>query len=168
MAIRPLARAACAALLLCLPLAVLHAQPQAASADRKPGDYPLGPDSQANPAIAHGQLLGPFEFRSKVIAGTVRRYWVYVPAGYKADAPQAPNLLVFQDGQRATNPGGPLRIQTVLDNLIAKRDIAPTIGIFVTPGKRWSTASTQQKQPPPTTTLLVAAPDFSDSAAFTF
>ena len=134
MAIRPLVRAACAALLLCMPLAALKAQPSSSTAERQPGDYPLGPDSQVNPTIAHGQLLGPFEFRSKVIVGTVRRYWVYVPAGYRADAAQPPNLLVFQDGQRATNPGGPLRIQTVLDNLIAKKEIAPTIGIFVTPG----------------------------------
>ncbi|MBO9574119.1 MAG: esterase family protein [Sphingobium sp.] len=132
MAIQPLARAALAALLLCTSGSALHAQPQAT--ERKPGDYPLGPDSQVNPAIAHGQLLGPFEFRSKVIPGTVRRYWVYVPAGYKAEGGQAPNLLVFQDGQRATNPGGSLRIQNVLDNLIAKGDIPQTVGVFVTPG----------------------------------
>lgn len=127
MAIQPLVRAAMMALLLGLPAAV-QAQ------ERKPGDYPLGPDSQVNPAIAHGELVGPLEFRSKVIPGTVRRYWVYVPAGYRADAATAPNLLVFQDGQRATNPNGSLRIPAVLDNLIAKKDIPPTIGIFVTPG----------------------------------
>ena len=123
-------RAALAGLLLCGASVGLFAQP----ADmRKAGDYPLGRDSQADPAIAHGQLLGPFELTSKVFAGTVRRYWVYVPAGYRADGP-APNLLVFQDGQRATNPAGPLRVPTVLDNLIAKGDIPPTLGIFVTPG----------------------------------
>ena len=77
-------------------------------------------------------MRGPFEFHSKVFAGTVRRYWIYVPAGYTAAKPA--NLLVFQDGQRATNPNGSLRIQNVLDNLIAKGDIAPTIGVFITPG----------------------------------
>ncbi|MBO9670640.1 MAG: esterase family protein [Sphingobium sp.] len=100
---------------------------------RKAGDYPLGRDSQIDPAVAHGQLLGPFELHSKVFKGTVRRYWVYVPANNKADGPP-PNLLVFQDGQRATNPDGPLRVPTVLDNLIAKGEIPPTVGIFVTPG----------------------------------
>jgi len=120
-------RIALAALALCMA-GTLDAQ------TRKPGDYPLGPDSQVNPSIAHGQLLGPFEFRSKIIKGTVRRYWVYVPAGYSADAAQAPNLLVFQDGQRATSPNGSLRVPTVLDNLIARGDIPPTIGVFVTPG----------------------------------
>ncbi len=101
---------------------------------RQPGDYPLGPESQADPAIAHGTLHGPFALRSAVFAGTVRRYWVYEPAGYRADAGAAPNLLVFQDGQRATNPQGSLRIPTVLDNLIAKGAIPPTLGLFVTPG----------------------------------
>lgn len=116
---------------LMLLAALLTAQTVAAQ-ERKPGDYPLTPESLADPAIAHGQLLGPFEFHSKVFKGTVRRYWVYVPAGY--DAAKPANLLVFQDGQRATNPNGSLRVQNVLDNLIAKGDIPPTIGVFITPG----------------------------------
>jgi len=110
---------------LCLPSLAI------AEDSRKPGDYPLGADSQVQ-AVPHGQVVGPMEFYSKAIPGTVRRYWVYVPAGYSAATP--PNLLVFQDGQRALNPGGPLRINTVLDNLIAKGDIPPTLGVFVTPG----------------------------------
>lgn len=125
-------RAALVALLSCLASSAASGQPANL---RKAGDYPLGRDSQVDPAIAHGQLIGPFELRSKVFTGTVRRYWVYVPAGYKADGP-APNLLVFQDGQRATNPGGSLRVPTVLDNLIARGDIPPTLGVFVTPGNR--------------------------------
>src|SRR5690606_33236916 len=38
------------------------------------------------------------------------------------------------DGQRATNPKGSLRVQVVLDNLIHKGDIPPTLGLFITPG----------------------------------
>ncbi len=115
------------ATMLCLAL------PSLALADalRKPGDYPLTADSQIK-AVPHGQMIGPIEFHSKVFPGTVRRYWIYVPAGYKADT--SPNLLVFQDGQRALNPDGPLRINTVLDNLIADGSISQTIGVFVTPG----------------------------------
>ena len=56
----------------------------------------------------------------------MRRYWIYVPAKYDAKTP--PNLLVFQDGQRAINPQGPLNIPVVLDNLIAKGDIPPDPG----------------------------------------
>jgi hypothetical protein len=116
--------------------AVLFAQPaaaQSASAQhRQPGDYPFTADSLEQPGVAKGQLLGPYEFHSKVIAGTVRRYWIYVPVGYDPKSP--PDLLLFQDGQRATNPNGSLRIPTVLDNLIAKGEIAPVLGVFVTPG----------------------------------
>jgi hypothetical protein len=116
-----------------LALALCAAGPgPGAQVPRQPGDYPLTADSLAQPAIPHGTLEGPFEFRSHVFAGTVRRYWVYVPAGY--DPARPPNLLVFQGGQRATNPQGSLRIPNVLDNLIARGDIPPTLGVFVTPG----------------------------------
>jgi hypothetical protein len=103
-----------------------------AAEPRKPGEYPPTIDSIPQPGVAKGKLIGPLEFKSRIIEGTVRRYWIYVPAGY--DAKNPPNLLVFQDGQRATNPQGPLNIPVVLDNLIAKGDIPKTIGIFITPG----------------------------------
>ena len=101
---------------------------------RKPGEYPLTPDSLVQPDVPHGRLEGPFEFESKIIEGTVRRYWIFVPAQYDGKKPAS--VLVFQDGQRATNPEGPLRVQNVLDNLIHRRDIPVTIGIFITPGNR--------------------------------
>ncbi len=43
-------------------------------------------------------------------------------------------MLVFQDGQRATNPDGPLRVHQVMENLIGKGQMPVTIGIFITPG----------------------------------
>ncbi len=99
---------------------------------RIPGTYSLSADSLEQSGIKHGRLEGPFEFHSTIFANTVRRYWIYVPAKYNPKKP--PNLLVFQDGQRAINPKGSLRIPTVLDNLIAKGDIPVTLGIFITPG----------------------------------
>jgi hypothetical protein len=99
---------------------------------RVAGDYPLSADSMVRTGVARGRLEGPFEFRSAIFPGTVRRYWVQVPVGYHPARP--PNLLVFQDGQRATNPEGSLRIPTVLDNLAARGEIPPTLGIYVTPG----------------------------------
>ena len=114
-----------------IAIALCLALPAYAQEARKPGDYPLTADSQVQ-AVPHGQVIGPVEFHSKAIPGTVRRYWVYVPAGYRGATP--PNLLVFQDGQRALNPDGPLRINTVLDNLIAEGAIPQTIGVFITPG----------------------------------
>lgn len=80
------------------------------------------------------RLQGPFELRTRVYPGIVRRYWVYVPAGY--DPARPPNLLLFQDGQRAINPDGSLRIPAVLDDLIGRGAIPPTLGVFVTPGHR--------------------------------
>lgn len=104
-----------------------------AGAERKPGDYALTADSQSQPNVPRGRLEGPFLFRSRIIANTVRRYWVFVPAQYTPEKPAS--LLVFQDGQRATNPEGSLRVPTVLENLIHKKEIPVTIGVFITPGQ---------------------------------
>ncbi|MDX1932889.1 MAG: alpha/beta hydrolase-fold protein [Capsulimonadales bacterium] len=119
-----------AALLLVLPVGAAAAQ------ETKPKTvaFRLGPDSLPQDDVPRGKLEGPFLFRSRVFAGTVRKYWVYVPTQYEAAKPAC--VLVFQDGQRATNPNGVLRVQNVLDNLIHKRQIPVTIGIFITPGQR--------------------------------
>jgi enterochelin esterase family protein len=108
-----------------------------ASAQRKPGEYPLGPDSLPRAGVPKGKLEGPFEFKSQVLAGTVRRYWLFIPAQYTGTTPA--NVLVFQDGQRAINPTGPLQVPQVLENLVASGDIPVTIGIFITPGHRAET-----------------------------
>jgi hypothetical protein len=99
---------------------------------RRAGEYALMADSLAQEGIPRGRLEGPFEFHSKIIAGTVRRYWVWVPAQYNAKKPA--NVLVFQDGQRATNPNGSLRVPQAMENLIGKGQMPVTIGIFITPG----------------------------------
>ncbi|MEH3103617.1 MAG: alpha/beta hydrolase-fold protein [Sphingomonas phyllosphaerae] len=92
------------------------------------------PRAQPIASRASTRLHGPFKLHSRVYPGTVRRYWVYVPADY--DPARPPNLLVFQDGQRAVNPDGTLRLPARLDALIRERAIPSTLGIFVTPGHR--------------------------------
>jgi hypothetical protein len=99
---------------------------------RRPGEYPVSAEALPQEGIPKGRLEGPFEFHSKIIEGTVRRYWIFVPAQYNPKKPA--NVLVFQDGQRATNPNGPLRLPTVMENLIGKGKMPVTIGIFITPG----------------------------------
>ena len=99
---------------------------------RRPGEYPLSADSLQQPALPRGRLEGPFELHSKIFAGTVRRYWIFVPAQYSPRKPA--NVLVFQDGQRATRPDGSLRVPQVMENLIGKGEMPVTIGIFITPG----------------------------------
>ena len=93
-----------------------------------------GPDSEVHPGVPQGKLIGPTPFKSRVLESTIRQYWIYVPAQYDAAKPAC--VLVFQDGGRAINPKGALRIPVVLDNLIAKKEIPVTIGIFITPGQR--------------------------------
>ncbi|MEJ7594278.1 MAG: alpha/beta hydrolase-fold protein [Planctomycetaceae bacterium] len=96
--------------------------------------YPLTADSLKQDDVPQGKLEGPFLFQSSIIENTTRQYWIFVPAQY--DAAQEACVLVFQDGARATNPNGALRVPTVLENLIAKKQIPVTIGIFITPGQR--------------------------------
>ncbi len=84
------------------------------------------------PGVDPGRLEGPFELHSEVYPGTVRLWWVFVPAQYDPAAPA--NLLVFQDGHRAVHPEGSLQVPVTLANLAHAGDIPPTIGVFVTPG----------------------------------
>jgi Putative esterase len=96
--------------------------------------YKLGPDSLPQEGVPTGKLIGPVTFKSKVFAGTVRQYWVYVPTQYKPE--KAACVFVCQDGQRAVNPKGSIRVPVVLDNLIHRKAIPVTIGIFPTPGHK--------------------------------
>lgn len=92
----------------------------------------MGPDHYPQEGVPKGEFLGPFDFHSKIIEGTVRQYWLFIPAQYEPNKPAS--LLVFQDGYRATNPNGSIRAPQVLENLIAKGEIPVTIGIFISPG----------------------------------
>ena len=70
---------------------------------------------------------------STIFPGTVRDYWVYVPAQYKPGQPAA--VMIFQDGQGYVATGeDDWRTPIVFDNLIHKGEMPVTIGIFVTPG----------------------------------
>jgi enterochelin esterase-like enzyme len=101
-------------------------------------DYAPGPDSSPQPGVPRGRVLGPFVFRSpQVYAGTVRQYWIYVPAQY--DAARPPALLVFQDGHKYVNVEQEYRVPVVLDNLIARREVPVTLAVFVNPGHRGET-----------------------------
>ncbi|HZM01721.1 MAG TPA: alpha/beta hydrolase-fold protein, partial [Candidatus Saccharimonadales bacterium] len=84
--------------------------------------------------VPKGTLEGPILFKSRIFEGTIRKYWIYVPAQYDAAKPAC--VLVFQDGHRASNPNGALRLPVVMDNLIAKKEMPVTVGIFITPGAR--------------------------------
>jgi enterochelin esterase family protein len=46
--------------------------------------------------------------------------------------------MVFQDGESYMNPKGQFRVPTVFDNLIARKEMPVTIGIFINPGRKGS------------------------------
>lgn len=116
-----------------LLLAVLLAVPGALAA---PTDdvYSLGPDSLPHEGVPRGHVLGPLTLASEVFPNTTRHYWIYVPAQYDPKQPAA--LMIFQDGQAYVGPGGDFRIPTVFDNLIYRREMPVTIGVFINPGHR--------------------------------
>lgn len=89
-------------------------------------NYPLTPDSQPQPGVPKGEVL-KFSFdKSKVFPGTYRDYWVYVPAQYTPDKPAC--VYVNQDGVQWQAP-------IVFDNLIHKKEMPITIGVFVMHGR---------------------------------
>jgi gluconolactonase len=55
-----------------------------------------------------------------------------VPAQYDAAKPAC--VMVFQDGGGYVTRDGQWRVPVVFDNLIAKKEMPVTIGIFINPG----------------------------------
>jgi len=107
-------------------LAVLRGAGKAAD------DPALGPDSMPQPGVPRGHVEGPFVFKSETFKDTVRQYWIYVPAQYDPRAKAA--VMVFQDGHKYVNAEQEFRVPVVFDNLIHKREMPVTIGVFVNPG----------------------------------
>ncbi|MEZ4700023.1 MAG: SMP-30/gluconolactonase/LRE family protein [Rhodothermales bacterium] len=97
-------------ILLILAAAILHAPPAFA----QPAAVPTGTVTQHT-----------FE-GSQIFPGTVRDYWVYVPAQYDGSKPAA--VYVGQDGIRFNAP-------TAFDTLIAAGAMPVTVGIFVMHGR---------------------------------
>ena len=91
--------------------------------------YPVPPEAVEQEGVPKGTLDGPHQFESTIFPGTVREYWIYVPAKYDAEKPAC--LMVVQDG---LNKAKGWRLPTVLDNLIHSGDVPVQLGVFVSPG----------------------------------
>ncbi len=91
--------------------------------------YLPGPESEPQPGVPKGVVTRYELPPGRFYPGTPHSYAVYVPAKYDATKP-AP-FMVFFDGNGAL---GGMRVPVVFDNLIAKGDLPPLIGIFVEPG----------------------------------
>jgi enterochelin esterase-like enzyme len=96
-------------------------------------DYKPGPDSERQSGVPQGQLTKHTFTNSTVYPGTTRDYLVYVPKQY--DPAQPACLMVFQDGQSYARSNGDFRATIVFDNLIHKKEMPVTIGVFVNPGE---------------------------------
>jgi enterochelin esterase family protein len=83
------------------------------------------------PGVPRGKVT-QHRWKSQVFPGTERDYWVYVPAQYDPKKPAC--VMVFQDGGNYVKADGPFRVPTVFDNLIHKKQMPVTIGIFINPG----------------------------------
>jgi gluconolactonase len=93
-------------------------------------DYALGPDSQPQTGVPKGTVTKHKLDPGKFYPGTPHNYSIYVPAQYDPAKP-AP-FMVFLDGSGSLSNS--VRVPVVFDNLIAKHDLPPLIGIFVDPG----------------------------------
>ena len=94
-------------------------------------DYKLGPDSQVQEGVPKGSVT-KHSWTSEIFPDTVRDYWIYVPAQY--DESKSACVMVYQDGRTYMNPAGQFRVPVVFDNLIHKKEMPVTIGIFLNPG----------------------------------
>jgi enterochelin esterase-like enzyme len=95
--------------------------------------YRLGPDSFPQEGVPNGKVIGPLTLASDVFTNTTRHYWIYIPAQYDAKIPA--RLMIFQDGHAFVNLDKDYRIPHVFDNLIYRREMPVTLGVFINPGR---------------------------------
>jgi enterochelin esterase family protein len=95
-------------------------------------DYKLGPESMVQDGVPQGEVTKHHWKSDKVYPGTERDYWVYVPKQYDASKPAC--LMVFQDGGSYVGTNGQVRVPVVFDNLIHKKEMPVTVGLFINPG----------------------------------
>jgi enterochelin esterase-like enzyme len=118
-----IARLPAALVLALIPLSRLSAQ----------DNYKLGPDSQKQEGVPEGKVTQA-KFKSTIFPGTTRDWWLYVPAQYDPKEPAC--VMVFQDGGGYVDIGdkAQFKVPIVFDNLIHKKEMPVTIGIFINPG----------------------------------
>ena len=88
-------------------------------------------DPPARDAVPTGEVTKYSFDRSKIFPGTVRDYWLYVPKQYDPAKPAC--VHVNQDGIQFNAPA-------VFDDLIHKKEMPVTIGVFVMHGRVKATA----------------------------
>ena len=100
------------------------------------GDAPYHPCPEAFPdaSVAAGTVTKHADWnQSRIYPNTLRDLFVYTPANLDSKRPAA--LVVFNDGFGYVSRRGSIRATQVLDSLHASGEIAPTVAVFVNPGK---------------------------------
>jgi enterochelin esterase family protein len=95
--------------------------------------YKHPPESERQEGVPQGKVTH-YVWKSQVFAGTIREYWTYVPAQYDDTKPAA--VMIFQDGHAYVGEKGWFRVPVVFDNLIARKEMPVTVGIFINPGHK--------------------------------
>ena len=95
-------------------------------------NYVRTPDSERQEGVPRGEVSQHKWTKSRIFAGTERDYWVYVPKQCDGKKPAA--VMVFQDGGGYVGEGGDFRAPIVFDNLIHKKEMPVTVGVFINPG----------------------------------
>jgi sugar lactone lactonase YvrE/enterochelin esterase-like enzyme len=106
-------------------------------------DYQRGPDSERQSGVPRGAVT-KHTWTSTIFPGTVRDYWLYVPAQYDRARPAC--VMVVQDGGGWVTDTGAFRAHIVFDNLIHKKEMPVTIGIFINPGVLPAPDASQQNR----------------------
>ena len=100
-----------------------------------PGDTPYHPCPEAFPdeAVPSGEVTVHRDWNgSGIFPGTRRDIFVHTPFGL--DRAAGANLVVFNDGVGYLSRKGAVRAGQVIDTLVARGEIPPTVGVFVNPG----------------------------------
>ncbi len=100
-----------------------------------PGDAIYKPCPEAFPdrAVPRGELLSIEDWTCRQYPDTVRRIWIHLPANLTGRNDLG--LILFNDGHIYLDKDGPVRAASVLNSLHAAGEIAPTVGVFVMPGR---------------------------------
>ena len=70
---------------------------------------------------------------SRIFPDTLRDLWVYQSP--QVDSDSLCNLIVFQDGAGYLSRRGAVRATQVLDTMCGTGELAPTVGVFINPGR---------------------------------
>lgn len=92
------------------------------------------PDSYPLPGVPRGTLSEKKTLKSAIYPGMSTNYWVYTNPGI--DTTRGAPVMVWQDGETIVGHQDwmRLRLQTVSDNLVAKKLIPPLIHVLIQPG----------------------------------